>query len=168
MSRVGKFYNDMEPNFECAAAIFKAIDACRSLQGICRLLQTHDLSSGWVEEGAITLIAWCLTVLITNLNVDPHGNCADRKDGWVLVQCFGDFDDEGGQMVCPELGLIFNTQPGDIILMRSAILEHYVRPCLTGKRVSCVYWTHASMFEYGLPKKNRPKRKQRAKDNPAT
>lgn len=167
MSRVGKFYKDMEPNFECAAAIFKAIDANlykeyadRYEHTICRLAGLRNVQS--------PSSVWCSMVLITNLNVNPHGDHTDRKDGWVLVQCFGNFDEEGGQTVCSGLGLIFNMCPGDIILMRSAILEHYVRPWLTGKRVSCVYWTHAGMFEYGLPKKNRPKRKQRAKDNSTT
>lgn len=161
MSRVAKFYKDMEPNFECAAAIFKAIDAdlykeyadCYE-RTICRL---DGLRNVWSPSSV-----WCSMVLITNLNVDPHRDRTDRKDGWVLVQCFGDFDEEGGQTVCPELGLIFNMRPGDIILMRSAILEHYVRPWLTGKRVSCVYWTHAGMFDYGLPKKNGVRRKRRA------
>jgi hypothetical protein len=103
MSRIGKFYKDMEPNFECAAAIFKAIDANLYKEYermICRLARLRNVQS--------PSSVWYLMVLITNLNVDPHGDRTDRKDGWVLVQCFGDFDEEGGQTVCPRLGLIFN------------------------------------------------------------
>lgn len=150
MAKVAKFYQDMTPNFECAAAIFKAIDPDMYKEYAACYKRTICSISG-LKNVQNPYSVWCSMVIITNLNVDAHRDRTDRRDGWVLVQCFGDFRD-GGHTVCPELGLKFNMRPGDIMLMRSAMLEHYVTSWKEGKRVSCVFWTHAGMFTWGLPK----------------
>ena len=60
-------------------------------------------------------------------------------DGWVADMAFGDF--EGGYLV----GLQFDLRPGDVVFMRSALLQHSVSDTTTGLRYGVVYFTHESM-----------------------
>lgn len=55
---------------------------------------------------------------------------------------------KGGQTVCPNLKLVFIMQLGDIIMLRSSILEHYIIPWAEGNRISCVFWMHKGMLNW--------------------
>ena len=56
----------------------------------------------------------------------------------MLVRCFGTFDN-GGLTAGPDIKMTFNMRLGDVMLTRSAILEHYITPWLEGERNSCVF-----------------------------
>jgi hypothetical protein len=165
-SKVARFAIKREVNFQCAAAIFKAIDLLaykKYTNWYKRIVGTiPSLSNVYTKKSV-----WCSLVLITNLAVDLHRDVTDCKDGWVFVQVFGEFKNDehdwvcwistkmltsmswkGGQAVCPNLKLIFNMQLGDIITLQSSILEHYVIPWAEGNRISCVFWMHKGMFNW--------------------
>jgi hypothetical protein len=72
---------------------------------------------------------------------------ACRRSIWMTKQvadmAFGDF--EGGYLEVPQVGLQFDLLPGDVVFMRSALLQHSVSDTTTGLRYGVVYFTHESM-----------------------
>ncbi len=52
--------------------------------------------------------------------------------------CFGEFS--GSEFVVPALRMRFDFKPGDILFLRSAVLEHYVT-AIEGFRSSMVFFT---------------------------
>jgi hypothetical protein len=84
----------------------------------------------------------CLGLLV-NTRVSPHKDSNDVKDGWVAMACFGDFD--GGELCLPALNCKVPFQPGDVVLFRSAVLEHWILP-FGGTRYSCVFFTKQSTW----------------------
>ncbi|ELR07922.1 hypothetical protein GMDG_08570 [Pseudogymnoascus destructans 20631-21] len=87
----------------------------------------------------------CLAILI-NAQVGPHKDNHDVLDGWVAMACFGEF--EGGELCLPALGYKIPFQPGDVVLFRSAVLEHWIAP-FEGTRYSCVFFTKQSNWQPG-------------------
>ena len=57
---------------------------------------------------------------------------------------FGEF--EGGFLQVPQLGIQFNLRLGDVLFMRSAILQHSISPVISGERFGTVLFTHESIF----------------------
>jgi hypothetical protein len=135
----------MEENCKCASALFKLLDPVEhaSYKKVYdRVIPPRrDLRAVCLKDNV-----FCSMVVIINLNVAPHCEASDKNTGWVATQVFGDFAG-GGLVVCPDLGLMFDMQPGDMIYMRAALLEHYVTPWETGERTSCVFWTHGGLFK---------------------
>lgn len=86
--------------------------------------------------------AWAGFVLLINLQAHPHKDSCDMKEGYVAMICFGGF--EGGDLVVPCLRRRFNFQPGDALLMRSALLEHHITP-FSGLQCSLVLPLHADL-----------------------
>ena len=122
------------------------------------------------------------TAILINQHVLPHRDGGDMVNGWVAMTVFGDF--EGGYLCLPDLNSRIPFQPGDVVIFRSALLEHYVTR-FKGQRYSCVFFTKATVVpKEGLAafqedsaaqggpnpakkpsqwipsRKNRPKRKQ--------
>lgn len=85
----------------------------------------------------------CLAVLV-NAQVGPHKDSGDVREGWVAMACFGDF--KGGELCLPALGYKVPFQPGDVVLFRSAVLEHWIEP-FNGTRYSCVFFTKSSSWK---------------------
>lgn len=54
----------------------------------------------------------------------PHFNPGDVSDGWVARFCMGDF--ERGDLVLPGLGIKLPYQPGDLVFLKSAKVDHYI------------------------------------------
>lgn len=81
-------------------------------------------------------------VLVQNICVRPHKDKSDFREGFTAMFCVGRF--RGGDLVlsdCKVGGTLveggaiegtkvlrFRYQPGDLIFIRAAILEHYVMP----------------------------------------
>ena len=74
--------------------------------------------------------------LLRNLQVDAHKDRSDVPNGWVAMVCLGDFS--GGYLALPDLGVKLDFKPGDIILFRSRLLEHFVTD-FEGDRSSIVF-----------------------------
>lgn len=87
---------------------------------------------------------WCTMAIIHNLQVDPHKDSKDIPHGFVAMTCAGDFTK--GDLVLPDLGVSIPYQPGDVVFMRSAILEHFIST-YDGLRTSLVWFTHDDVLE---------------------
>jgi hypothetical protein len=64
--------------------------------------------------------------VLENLQTGPHKDVGDKTDGIVVMFCVGKFT--GGRLVLPGLGIQIDYKPGDVILFRSALLEHFIAP----------------------------------------
>ena len=61
-------------------------------------------------------------------------------DGWVVDMAFGDFD--GSFLEVLQIGRKFQLEQGDVLFMRSALLQHSVSNTTRGKRFGIVMFTH--------------------------
>lgn len=82
--------------------------------------------------------------LLVNAEVSPYRDSSHLKNGWAAMACFGDF--EGGELCFPELKCKIPFLPGDVVLFRSAVLEHWVAP-FEGTRYSCLFFTQQSSWD---------------------
>lgn len=60
-------------------------------------------------------------------------------DGYAAMMPWGRFS--GGALVLPELGIKIPYKPGDVLLIRSALLEHYLTD-FDGERTSTIFFLH--------------------------
>lgn len=88
------------------------------------------------------------TAILINQNVLPHRDGVDMVNGWVAMTVFGSFT--GGYLCLPDLNIKVPYQPGDVILFRSALLEHYITQ-FEGTRYSVVFFTKESVVPDGGP-----------------
>ncbi|GJN93369.1 hypothetical protein Rhopal_006422-T1 [Rhodotorula paludigena] len=84
---------------------------------------------------------WSGLALLWNQTVDAHRDGQDAKFGWLAETVAGRFS--GGEMFLPQLGIVIPLQPGDLLLIRSALLEHCVLP-FEGERYAVVAFRHQS------------------------
>ncbi|RPB06917.1 hypothetical protein P167DRAFT_478219, partial [Morchella conica CCBAS932] len=77
--------------------------------------------------------------ILRNLRVRPHRDGGDRKDGYTMMICAGNFT--GGYLVLPQLGIKLDFKPGDIIMFKAALLEHFLSD-FEGDRTSFVFFNH--------------------------
>ncbi len=82
--------------------------------------------------------------LLVNMAVGPHKDPGDVKDGWVATCCWGEF--EGAHAVFPDLACKFKQEPGDLLLARPAVLEHWITPITKGNRACHVRFTKANVL----------------------
>lgn len=137
------FYQEMGPIFQTIGRLFQEIDPCtyalyrRNYERAC---STSSVFNNFrvSNRGCFHCLA-----LLVNTQVGPHKDGNDVKDGWVAMACFGDF--EGGELCLPGIGCKIPFQPGDVVLFRSAVLEHWVAP-FQGTRYSCVFFTKQSTW----------------------
>lgn len=83
--------------------------------------------------------------ILHNCQVDPHKDAGDIRDGWVAMTCVGDFED--GLLVLPELNIKLEYLPGDVVFMRSSLVEHYISD-YSGHRTSMVFFTKGTTKEW--------------------
>ena len=77
--------------------------------------------------------------------VGPHKDRGDGKDGWVAACGWGDF--EGALAVFPDLFAKFKQEPGDILLARTAVLEHWITAINKGFGASQIWFTKAKILQ---------------------
>jgi hypothetical protein len=70
----------------------------------------------------------------------------DTIDGWVADMAFGTF--EGAHLEIPQVNRSYQVEPGDVLFMRSALLQHSVSKW-KGDRFNCVFFSHG---EYEVKK----------------
>lgn len=76
-------------------------------------------------------------VLVRNVVGEPNREKSGDKDEWAALCCWGNFT--GGDLVIPALKQRFDFRPGDVVILRSALLEHYVLP-FEGERSSIMFF----------------------------
>ncbi|MCJ1392007.1 hypothetical protein MMC18_004874 [Xylographa bjoerkii] len=84
-------------------------------------------------------------VLLLNINVDPHKDSGDVKDGWVATTLEGDWT--GGHVVFPEFGIKINQKPGAVLFARAALLLHCVGRIESGDRYCMTHFTKADILK---------------------
>ena len=83
-------------------------------------------------------------VAIVNLAVQPHRDPNDARDGWTSTNAWGDY--KGAWAVFPDLGIMIEQEPGDIMLCRSHYLEHWITKITSGERYSCIRMTKENVI----------------------
>ena len=83
-------------------------------------------------------------VAIVNLAVQPHRDPGDARDGWTSTNSWGNY--EGAWAVFPDLGIMIEQEPGDIMLCRSHYLEHWITKITSGERYSCIRMTKENVI----------------------
>jgi hypothetical protein len=74
-----------------------------------------------------------------------HRDSYNKVHEWAVDRVFRKF--ESGFLQVPQLGIQFNLHLGDIIFIRSAILQHSVSLITFRKRFGTIFSSHESMFE---------------------
>lgn len=136
------FYCKIAPLIQVTSLLFEAVDVDMHLQ---YLLQYRLKAETTPLYGLTTSRRACFQglALIRNLAAEPHKDKSDFKDGWVVMACFGNFT--GGQLIIPHLELRIPFQPGDVVVFRSTLLEHYILP-YEGERSSIVFFSHQDVM----------------------
>jgi hypothetical protein len=78
-----------------------------------------------------------------------HRDLQDHRNTLCVVCPLGIF--EGGQLVFPELKLIFNIKEGQAIAFRSRLLVHGNLPIINGNRHSVVFYIHHTLVKQERP-----------------
>lgn len=106
----------------------------------------HDLADNTAVRLFRTTARNCFAgvAVIKDLCCKPHRDGNDKVDGWAADLAFGNFT--GGSHQIPQTGREFELRPGDVLFMRSSLLQHSVSP-ITGERFGLVYFTHASVMK---------------------
>ncbi|GBG84705.1 hypothetical protein CBR_g39081 [Chara braunii] len=89
---------------------------------------------------------WCDRVVRINKNTHCHRELRDRKDGFSFMFTIGKFD--GGDLCLPKLKLRIPFGSGSVIMLRSALLEHFVCPWEGEYRYQFTYSTHQDIFDW--------------------
>ena len=83
-------------------------------------------------------------VAIVNMTVQPHRDPQDAHDGWASTNSWGNY--EGAWAVFPDLGIMIEQEPGDIMLCRSQYLEHWITKITSGERYCCTRLTKENVI----------------------
>ena len=143
LSATMEFLNRFTPVTQSVGALFELIDPASY-----RRYREHFTS--FAKSTAARLLettgrnCFLGTALLSNLRCKPHRDKLDTLDGWVADMAFGDFT--GGWLEVPQTGRRFQLAPGDIIFMRSNLLEHSVSE-FEGTRYGVVYFSHSSVMK---------------------
>lgn len=83
------------------------------------------------------------------LNIDyaasSHRDNSDYREGFCFILPFGSFT--GGRLRLDSYGVEIDAHPGDLIILRSYLVEHSVTP-YEGIRHSIVFFSHNMMFKW--------------------
>ena len=131
------YFRRIAPLVHAIGLFFERVDpqAFRVYQSAYEQVLNLTSLSAYHYSGKAAFLAHAL---LRNLTVEPHKDRGDVKEGWVAMCCFGEFT--GGEFVVPALNIRFCFKPGDILFLRSAVLEHYVT-AIDGSRSSMVFFT---------------------------
>ncbi|KAI9780820.1 MAG: hypothetical protein M1816_002656 [Peltula sp. TS41687] len=144
-------YRTLAPVAQTIGILFEGIDKpaydryCGNYERLARNTDLYGLHFSKRD-------CWATLGLLVNWMVGPHFDRQDPKDGYVADLVSGSFT--GGELVIPELSVQIALQPGDILLMRSRLLEHFLAP-FSGERYAFIYFQHQDLFE---DVKSRPRR----------
>jgi hypothetical protein len=142
INAVAEFFRAFTPITQAVGALFDTLDH-QNYQRYSELF--HRMADDTAASIIRTTSRNCFLgmAVLTGLCCSPHRDSRDTMDGWVADMAFGDF--EGGYLEVPQVGLQFDLRPGDVVFMRSALLQHSVSDTTTGLRYGVVYFTHESM-----------------------
>jgi hypothetical protein len=83
--------------------------------------------------------------ILVNKRTLLHRDLNDVKHGLAIMCVYGKFI--GGEFCLPDLGIKVRYQPGDLIVFRSYMLNHFIASWSGDFRYTTVYFNSASVFE---------------------
>jgi hypothetical protein len=139
---VAEFFRAFTPVTQAVGALFEVVNH-QNYQRYNRLF--HKIADNTAASIIRTTSRNCFLgmAVLSGLCCSPHRDSRDTIDSWVADMAFGDF--EGGYLEVPQVGLQFDLRPGDIVFIRSALLQHSVSDTTAGLRFGVVYFTHKSI-----------------------
>jgi hypothetical protein len=120
---VWKLYWKVASLIQTMSILFEGID----LEMYNRYRDNYD---GWTDDTKLGLFdvmaRGCFTglTLLQNLQIGPHKDFNDVKNGWATIFCCGDW--QGGKLELPGSNLKIPSRHGDVVFLRSALFEHYL------------------------------------------
>ncbi|KAF9028131.1 hypothetical protein BDZ89DRAFT_951577 [Hymenopellis radicata] len=93
----------------------------------------------------------CMTVNCGGRAIcEPHGDFANKPDGWCAVSPFGPFDhSKGGHIVLWDLKLVIELPPGSTIYLPSALIIHSnIRIRAGERRYSVTHYSAGGLFRW--------------------
>jgi hypothetical protein len=82
--------------------------------------------------------------ILMNVRSTIHVDRQDPKKSFAGMAALGYH--RGGYLVLPQLGLRIRLEPGDFVLIRGRMLQHFVEDWEGGQRISIPYFTHSSVW----------------------
>ena len=107
-----------------------------------RELSTHSDATKTIlkEDHSI----WLGKAILINETTEWHRDIGDKKDGWCAICYFGEY--AGSELFLPDLEVRIDVRPGDVVLIRSFALVHFVNHWTGGGRFVVVYYTGGEIF----------------------
>lgn len=137
-------FREFTPITQSVGALFECVDKesyDRYRETFCKYVKK---SAGAIFETTKRNCFMGMAIL-TGICVNPHRDSRDVLDGWVADLAFGDF--EGGFLEIPQIGLQFKLRPGDVVFMRSGLLQHSISETYSGRRIGVVLFSHEANFQ---------------------
>jgi len=92
---------------------------------------------------------WAHRAFLFNLETHCHRDIRDAMFGYAVIVVFGSFT--GGEFVVPQLRLKFPHRPGDVIIIKGQLLQHFVTPWKPkekgGERFCITHFTHQNLID---------------------
>lgn len=88
---------------------------------------------------------WLGKAVLINEHTKWHRDFRDIQDGWCALAYFGDFTQ--GDLCLPQIDVRLGAGPGDVILIRSGALIHFVDEWVGQGRYVIVYFTHTDAVQ---------------------
>lgn len=118
------------------------------------LLKLQDAVQGCSSMKALNSIDQLLfegRELLFNRQSGPHKDSQDPKGGYAGLYALGNF--KGGNLRVNLLkgSIRMRLEPGDFILLRGRVFEHWVEDWTGGQRIAMPHFTHTSLWKrFGL------------------
>ncbi|KAI5842218.1 hypothetical protein DFP73DRAFT_608522 [Morchella snyderi] len=140
-----QFFRELAPFQQLLGMIYQVIDPQDYMDALGRVRTTRR-NGAWSLFATSRRFPFHGLALLRNMRVRPHRDGGDRKLGFTMTICAGDFTD--GYLVLPSLKIKLDFKPGDVIMFKSALLEHYMtkfegdRTCFNYSQLSLGGITH--------------------------
>lgn len=120
-----RFLQDIAPVQQAVSLWFEAIDKVKykSYRDQVDMMVKADTGRGAFKFA--NSMAFLGVASLRNILSHNHKDAGDNCDGWAAMTCVGDFT--GGELCFPDLDVKLRYLPGDVILFRASMLQHFVK-----------------------------------------
>lgn len=150
MSASTVFLDTISPLIQSIGIIFEGVDK-DSYKSYLRIFDSYQDKAPMRYLQTSRRACFMVIAVLRNNRVHPHKDKGDYRDGWAVMTCFGDF--EGGDLCLPSLdvdfwygersGVRIGYKPGDVVFLRSSVVEHFISRFTGERRSSFVFCTKA-------------------------
>ncbi|KAH0613073.1 uncharacterized protein H6S33_009453 [Morchella sextelata] len=140
-----QFFRQIAPFLQILGLIYQIIDPQDYWSALSRVRVMRARGGAWDLFCTSRRFPFHGVAVLRNLQVRPHRDRGDRKDGYTMMICAGNFTK--GHLVIPDLRIRLDFKPVDVIMFKAAILEHYLTD-FEGDRTSFVFFNHQNIWNY--------------------